>query len=207
MNSFYRRYGKRLLDLAVVLPGAIVLAPIIALIALLILIRMGRPVLFRQERGGYRGSRFMLNKFRTMTDRRDAEGRLLPDEERLDPFGSWIRRLSLDELPQLWNVIRGDMSLVGPRPLFSSYLDRYNAEQARRHDVVPGITGWAQVNGRNAISWEEKFSFDLWYVDRVSLKLDLKILWRTYLQVVSREGVNTEGYATTYEFMGTPSER
>ena len=207
MNTFYRKYGKRILDLAIAIPGAVLLGPVVAVVALLIRIQIGSPVLFRQERGGHRGSHFTLTKFRTMFDRRDAEGQLLPDEQRLHSFGSWIRRLSLDELPQLWNVIRGDMSLVGPRPLFSSYLDRYTPEQARRHDVVPGITGWAQINGRNAISWEEKFSLDLWYVDHVSLKLDMEILWRTYLQVVSRKDVNTKGYATTYEFMGTQSER
>lgn len=206
MNTFYRSCGKRLIDLTLATTGAIILSPILCLVALLVWLRLGKPVLFRQQRGGYRGARFILNKFRTMLDRRDENGRLLPDEDRMESFGIWLRRLSLDELPQLWNVIRGDMSIVGPRPLSARYLDRYTTEQARRHDVIPGITGWAQVNGRNAIRWEEKFDLDTWYVDHFSFGLDIKILWLTVVRVISRDDVSQEGHATMCEFMGTNVE-
>ena len=174
-----------------------------ALVALAIRLRLGRPVFFRQQRPGRHAQPFVCCKFRTMLDTRDAHGNLLPDEQRMEPWGSFIRNASLDELPQLWNVVRGDMSLVGPRPLVMRYLPRYSVEQARRHEVLPGITGWAQVNGRNEISWEAKFRLDVAYVDGVSLWFDLKILWLTLVKVLSREGVNATGHATAPEFEGS----
>jgi len=164
---------------------------------------LGRPVLFRQVRPGLHGKPFMMYKFRTMTEERDAEGRLLPDEKRLTSFGAWLRSWSLDELPELFNVLKGDMSLVGPRPLLMEYLDRYTPEQFRRHEVKPGITGWAQINGRNAISWEEKFKLDVWYVDNWSLWLDMKIIALTFWKVIKREGINQPGHATMEEFYET----
>jgi lipopolysaccharide/colanic/teichoic acid biosynthesis glycosyltransferase len=173
------------------------LAPVMLLVALLVLARMGRPVLFRQERPGLGGRPFLLYKFRTMTN-----GDSLPDEERLTALGSALRRLSLDELPQLFNVLRGEMSLVGPRPLLMEYLPLYSARQARRHDVRPGITGWAQVNGRNATPWPERFEFDVWYVEHRGFVLDLKILWRTLARVVRRTGVSQPGQATMEKFRG-----
>jgi sugar transferase EpsL len=164
---------------------------------------MGRPVLFRQQRAGLKGQPIVLLKFRTMTDTRDLEGRLLPDAARVTRFGHLLRSLSLDELPTLINVLRGEMSLVGPRPLLMQYMERYSPEQARRHEVKPGITGWAQVNGRNALSWEEKFRLDVWYVDHVSFWLDLKILCMTVWNVMKREGISAVGHATMPEFLGT----
>ena len=199
----YRALGKRLLDLALVIPGLVVLGPALLLIAAGVRRYMGSPVLFRQIRPGLRGEPFEIRKFRTMTDERDADGNLLPDAERLTPLGSFLRRSSLDELPELLNVLTGDMSLVGPRPLIMSYLDRYTPEQARRNEVVPGVTGWAQVNGRNALSWEQKFAYDVWYVDHLSLWLDLKILAMTVWQVFAGHGVSAEGHATMPEFMGS----
>ena len=169
----------------------------------LVYIKIGKPVLFRQVRPGWHAAAFQLYKLRTMTDSCDASGRLLPDAQRLTPFGRFLRSTSLDELPELWNVLRGDMSLVGPRPLLMQYLDRYTPEQARRHEVRPGLTGWAQVNGRNAISWEEKFALDVWYVDHVSLRLDLVILLRTVAAVLRRTGISAAGEATMAEFQGT----
>jgi sugar transferase EpsL len=162
----------------------------------------GAPVLFRQTRPGMGGKPFLMYKFRTMTDQRDTAGNLLPDEKRLTRFGKFLRSTSLDELPELINVLKGEMSLVGPRPLLMEYLGRYSPEQARRHEVRPGITGWAQVNGRNAISWEEKFKLDVWYVDNRSLWLDIKILWMTFVKVFKREGISQEGQATAEKFMG-----
>jgi sugar transferase EpsL len=200
--SLYRRFGKRLFDLAVSVFAVVVLAPVLLVTALLVRLKLGHPVLFRQERPGLRGESFMLYKFRSMADLYDKDGRLLPDCERLTAFGRFLRHSSLDELPELLNVIRGEMSLVGPRPLLVRYLERYNLEQKRRHDVLPGITGWAQVNGRNAISWEEKFTHDVWYVDHVSLLLDLQILFRTLRKVVKREGVNATEMMSSPEFMG-----
>ena len=194
--------GKRALDLALTIPALIALSPVLGLVALLVRARLGSPVLFRQRRPGLRGRPFVLFKFRTMTNARDAQGRLLPDEERLTPLGLFLRRYSLDELPELWNVLRGEMSLVGPRPLLLRYLDRYTPEQARRHDVLPGITGWAQVNGRNALTWERKLELDVWYVDHCSLKLDLKILGLTLARVLRREGVVEEGSGPVAEFWG-----
>ncbi len=164
--------------------------------------RIGTPVIFAQRRPGYRGAIFELWKFRTMTDERDATGKLLPDAERLTPFGRWLRATSLDELPELMNVLRGEMSFVGPRPLLIQYLERYTPEQARRHEVLPGLTGWAQVNGRNAISWEDKFRLDVWYVDHRSLWLDVGILLMTFGKVLWREGIGAAGEATMPEFMG-----
>lgn len=194
--------AKRTLDLVVAIPSFILLIPVMIVLAVVIAIHLGRPVIFAQVRPGYRGKPFRMYKFRTMRDMRDPSGELLPDEQRLTPLGRFLRSTSLDELPELWNVIRGDMSLVGPRPLLMEYLDLYTPEQARRHEVPPGITGWAQVNGRNSLSWEEKFALDVWYVDNWSLWLDIKILWRTLAAVVSRRGVSADGHVTMPRFTG-----
>jgi lipopolysaccharide/colanic/teichoic acid biosynthesis glycosyltransferase len=202
-DGFYRRWGKRTLDLFLALFSLVVLSPVLLLIALLARLRLGPPVLFRQVRPGLGGRPFTLLKFRTMRDLRNREGNLLPDDARLSGFGTLLRRLSFDELPEIFNVLKGDMSLVGPRPLLIQYLDRYTPEQARRHEVKPGLTGWAQVNGRNAITWEEKFALDIWYVDNRSFWLDLKILAMTAWKVLKREGISAEGEATMPEFMGT----
>ncbi|HUP23793.1 MAG TPA: sugar transferase [Thermoanaerobaculia bacterium] len=193
---------KRALDLSLAVPALILLSPVLAGLALIVRWGIGSPVLFRQERPGLGGRPFTMLKFRTMTDARDEQGELLSDEARLEAIGSFLRRASLDELPALWCVVRGDMSLVGPRPLLMQYLERYSPEQARRHEVKPGITGWAQVNGRNAISWEQKFACDVWYVDHRSLWLDLKILALTVWKVVRGEGVTAAGHATMPEFRG-----
>ena len=199
----YRRVGKRLLDVTLALAALLLLLPFIGLIALLVRTQLGTPALFCQQRPGLRGRPFTIFKFRTMTDARDELGNLRPDAERLTPFGRFLRGASLDELPELWNVLRGDMSLVGPRPLLMKYLDRYTPEQARRHEVRPGITGWAQVNGRNALTWEQKFALDVSYVDHLSLSLDLKIFAMTIGKIVKREGISQPGQATMKEFMGT----
>ncbi|MFL6278423.1 MAG: sugar transferase [Blastocatellia bacterium] len=199
----YRRAGKRLLDLSLTIPSLILLAPLLLLLAVLVRVKLGSPVLFRQRRPGLNGSAFTLMKFRTMTEARDDAGHLLPDSKRLTGFGKFLRATSLDELPELFNVLRGEMSLVGPRPLLMEYLDRYTIEQARRHEVKPGLTGWAQINGRNALAWEDKFKLDVWYVDRVSLWLDLKILVRTFVQLCKREGISAEGHATMPFFIGS----
>lgn len=191
------------MDLAIAIPLVVLLLPVMVGIAIAILITMGRPVIFKQVRPGLQGRPFTMYKFRTMTDARDHEGKLLPDAERLTKLGRFLRSTSLDELPELINVIKGDMSLVGPRPLLMQYLPLYTAEQARRHEVRPGITGWAQVNGRNAIAWEEKFKLDVWYVDNWSLWLDLKILLLTVWKVLVREGISQEGEATTRYFTGS----
>jgi len=198
--------NKRLFDLLVALFGLILLSPLLAVLAWQIRRRLGTPVLFRQVRPGLHGRPFELIKFRSMRDALDADGRPLPDAERLTPFGGFLRASSLDELPELWNVLRGDMSLVGPRPLLMEYLPLYSAEQARRHAVRPGITGWAQVNGRNALSWEDKFRLDVWYVDHRSLRLDLKIILLTLRKVVARDGITALGHATTYAFKGSNHE-
>ncbi|HUS13049.1 MAG TPA: sugar transferase [Pyrinomonadaceae bacterium] len=203
MKNFYRKQGKRSLDAAASGAGLLLLSPLLAVLAVLVRRKLGSPILFRQQRPGLDGRPFMMLKFRTMTDACDAQGNLLPDAERLTQFGSFLRSTSLDELPELFNVVKGEMSLVGPRPLLMRYLDRYTPEQARRHEVPPGITGWAQVNGRNAISWEKKFELDVWYVDHCSLALDLKVLWLTILKVLRRQDINQEGQATQSEFMGT----
>lgn len=193
---------RRAFDCAVASAALLTLAPVLALTAALIRLTMGRPVLFRQSRAGLGGRVFTLYKFRTMTEERDAEGRLLPDEARLTRIGRLLRRWSLDELPQLFNVLKGDMSLVGPRPLLPEYVSRYNEFQRRRLEVKPGITGWAQVNGRNALSWEQKFELDVWYVDHQSIWLDLKILAMTFWQVLTGRGINQPGHATMPEFLG-----
>lgn len=203
MNKFYSRYGKRALDLALTIPALILLAPLMLIIALVVRVALGAPVLFCQVRPGLHGKPFTLYKFRTMTDARDAAGNQLPDSARLTPFGRFLRSTSLDELPELWNVIKGDMSLVGPRPLLMKYLDRYTPEQARRHEVKPGLTGWAQVNGRNSLTWEDKFKLDTWYVDHLSLALDLKILVLTLVKVFKREGISATDHDTMPEFTGT----
>ncbi|MDT8376828.1 MAG: sugar transferase [Mariprofundaceae bacterium] len=195
---------KRLFDLCSAIAGLLLLWPLLLLLALLVRIKLGSPVLFRQQRPGLNGKPFYIYKFRSMSDARDRHGELLPDADRLPPFGRFLRRFSLDELPQLFNVLRGDLSLVGPRALLMEYLPLYTPAQARRHDVRPGITGWAQVNGRNAISWEEKFEYDLWYVDHQSFLLDLKILWMTLLKVVCSEGVAQSGHVTMEKFRGSP---
>jgi sugar transferase EpsL len=194
---------KRAFDLAFALLVLIVLSPLIAFVAVLVRCELGPPVLFCQERPGLHGRPFMLLKFRTMTDARDAQGNLLPDADRLTPFGRFLRSTSIDELPELFNVIKGDMSLVGPRPLLMRYLDRYTPEQMRRHEVKPGMTGWAQVNGRNAISWERRLALDVWYVDHWSLWLDFKIVVLTLWKTLTREGINQPGCATMEEFQGS----
>lgn len=194
---------KRLFDIIGSLLGLLLLSPVIAIIAWQISRKMGSPVLFRQVRPGLNGKPFEMVKFRTMKDAVDAVGKLLPDSERLTPFGQFLRSSSLDELPELWNVLKGDMSLVGPRPLLMEYLPLYSPEQYRRHEVRPGVTGWAQVNGRNALSWEEKFKLDVWYVDNRSFWLDLKIIFLTIKKVLVREGISADGEATMKRFEGS----
>ncbi|ABQ25893.1 Undecaprenyl-phosphate galactose phosphotransferase [Geotalea uraniireducens Rf4] len=198
MNSLI----KRIFDFCSTLVGLVLISPLLIPVALLVRMIHGSPVLFRQERPGLHGKPFLMHKFRTMTNERDANGILLADEARLTGLGKFLRSTSLDELPELFNVLKGDMSLVGPRPLLMEYMPLYTPEQARRHEVKPGITGWAQVNGRNAISWEEKFKLDVWYVDNSSFWLDLKILWMTFFQVFKREGISQEGQATMAKFTG-----
>ena len=194
---------KRLIDLVVSLSALVLLSPLIGVTALAIRLLLGTPVLFRQERPGLNGELFLMVKFRSMTDARGACGELLPDADRLTRFGRFLRASSLDELPELWNVVRGEMSLVGPRPLMVDYLPLYSPEQARRHEVRPGITGWAQVNGRNALSWEEKFTLDVWYVDHRSVWLDFRIMMMTLRKVLIRDGISAQGEATMPKFAGT----
>lgn len=194
---------KRLFDLTVTVIGLSLVWPLVLLLALLVRRKLGSPVFFRQQRPGLQGRPFMMYKFRTMTDARDANGELLPDAVRLTSFGRFLRSSSLDELPELINVLKGEMSLVGPRPLLMEYLPLYSPEQARRHEVKPGITGWAQVNGRNSIGWEEKFKLDVWYVDNQTLWIDLKILWMTFSKVFRREGISQDGHATMPYFSGS----
>jgi sugar transferase EpsL len=205
--SFYARVIKRSLDLVIVLVAAPLLLPLALVLALMVRVRIGTPVLFRQVRPGHKARPFVLLKFRTMNATRDEQGRLLSDEKRLTKLGKTLRRFSLDELPQLWNVLIGEMSLVGPRPLLLQYVERYSPEQARRHQVKPGMTGWAQVNGRNALSWEERFQQDVWYVDHWSLWLDVKIIAKTVRKVYSQEGISKDGHATMPEFMGDHQAR
>jgi len=195
--------AKRILDFILTIPFLFIAAPFVGITALLILIFMGPPVFYPMKRPGLHGKSFVLYKFRTMTNALDKQGNLLPDCERLSKFGRVLRILSLDELPELLNVIKGEMSLVGPRPLLLEYLDRYTPEQMRRHDVKPGITGWAQVNGRNALTWEQKFLLDLWYVDHISIGLDMKILWLTLIKVLKREGISAQDHVTMPGFRGT----
>lgn len=194
---------KRTFDMLSALLGLIILSPVLFVTAISVRIKLGSPVLFKQQRPGLYAQPFYVYKFRTMTDQRDVDGKLLSDVVRLTSFGKLLRRLSLDELPQLLNVVKGDLSLVGPRPLLMQYLPLYSPEQARRHEVRPGITGWAQVNGRNAIGWEEKFKLDVWYVGHQSFLLDLKILWMTFNKVFKREGISQDGQATMEVFRGT----
>jgi lipopolysaccharide/colanic/teichoic acid biosynthesis glycosyltransferase len=201
------RVAKPFLDAALTLVLLLLAAPLMAAVALAVRARLGRPILFRQVRPGRRGEPFVMYKFRTMAEERDASGRLRPDAERLTPFGRLLRRSSLDELPELFNVLKGDMSLVGPRPLLMEYLDRYSADQARRHEVKPGITGWAQVNGRNAVPWHERFARDVFYVDHVSLWLDVRILVLTAIQLWKREGITASGHATMPAFAARPDAR
>ena len=198
---------KRLFDIVAALGASLLLLPVILIVAIAVRLALGSPILFRQTRPGLGGRPFRLLKFRTMLDAADADGKPLSDAERLTRFGRFLRSTSLDELPELWNILRGDMSLVGPRPLLMQYLDRYTPEQARRHDVRPGLTGWAQVNGRNALGWSEKFALDIWYVDNRSFWLDLKILFLTVRQVLGRSGISSEGEATMPEFMGDAADR
>jgi len=199
-------YSKRFFDLLFTSIGLVIISPVLAIIAILVRITHGKPILFYQIRPGYLGKPFCNLKFRTMLDTRDANGNLLPDDERITPLGHFLRITSLDELPELFNVIRGEMSLVGPRPLLLEYLDRYTTEQARRHEVLPGITGWAQVNGRNILTWEDKFQYDVWYVDHRSLGLDINILWMTFWKVLKREGISQPGYATAEKFLGSKEQ-
>lgn len=201
---------KRVFDVVVSALALVLLAPVLLVVSVAVLIAMGRPVLFRQRRPGLHREPFVILKFRTMTSKRDSAGRLLPDAERLTRFGRFLRHTSLDELPEFFNVLKGDMSLVGPRPLLMRYLDRYSHEQNRRHDIRPGITGWTQVNGRNALDWDEKFALDLWYMDHRSLLFDVKILVLTVWKALKREGITRPGWATTEEFwgiLGLPRER
>lgn len=197
---------KRAFDIIVAAMALIILSPLLALVALAVRARLGSPILFRQQRPGLHGRPFTLLKFRTMSDARGADGQALDDRDRLSRFGAALRASSLDELPELWNVLRGDMSLVGPRPLLMEYLPLYSPDQARRHDVRPGLTGWAQVNGRNALGWDDRFRLDLWYVDHHSMMLDLKICWLTLARIVSRQGISADGEATMPRFRG-PEDR
>ena len=205
LTTMYSVHGKRVLDLLLVVPALVILSPLLAIVALLVRFKLGSPVLFRQQRPGLNGKPFTLVKFRTMTNAYNASGHVLSDNERLPPFGHFLRSTSLDELPELVNVLKGDMSLVGPRPLLMQYLERYTPEQMRRHTVRPGLTGWAQVNGRNAISWEQKFAYDVWYVDHISVWVDLKILAMTIGKIVRREDIAQPGHSTVEEFMGKHS--
>lgn len=204
-TPFYRRRGKRLLDLVLTLPAFVLALPVMGCVALSIYVRLGLPLFFRQQRPGFQEKSFSLYKFRTMQNAVDSEGKPLSDDKRLTPLGRFLRKTSLDELPELLNVLKGEMSLVGPRPLLMQYLDRYTAEQTRRHEVKPGISGWAQVNGRNNLTWEEKFALDVWYVDNQSFLLDVKILVLTVWKILKREGINEPGQATAKEFMGSNS--
>lgn len=195
-------FSKRFFDIVFSLLAIIILSPILLLTAILVGIFIGTPIFFTQQRPGYKGRPFFIYKFRTMTNRLDPSGNLLPDAERLTSFGHFLRTLSLDEWPELFNILRGEMSFVGPRPLLMQYLPLYSSEQARRHDVIPGLTGWAQVNGRNAITWPDKFKYDVWYVDHWSFWLDIKIIFMTVGKVFKREGISQEGQATTEYFKG-----
>lgn len=198
----YRRWGKRTIDILGAGLTLVVLSPVLLVSALVVATRLGRPVLFKQKRAGYGSRPFNVLKFRSMTDARDPDGTLRPDSERLTPLGVFLRESSIDELPSLLNVLKGEMSLIGPRPFIYDYVELYTPEQARRHDVRPGITGWAQVNGRNALSWEEKFRLDVWYVDNVSLWLDIKIVFLTLKKLIHRDGISAPGSATMERFRG-----
>lgn len=202
-KGVYESYLKRPMDFILALIGLILMSPVLLVVAILVRINLGSPAIFKQERPGLKERIFTLYKFRTMTDERDENGELLPDEVRLTRFGKLLRSTSLDELPELFNILKGDMSIVGPRPLLVQYLPLYNEYQRRRHEVRPGLTGWAQVNGRNAISWEEKFDLDIEYIDNISFRLDSKIILLTLMKVINREGINQEGEATIEDFKGS----
>ncbi|MDD3165313.1 MAG: sugar transferase [Oscillospiraceae bacterium] len=202
----YQKYIKRMLDIVCALAAMLAFCWLYAIVAILVRVKLGSPVIFRQSRPGRNEKLFHLYKFRTMTDARDETGTLLPDAARLTKFGRFLRAASLDELPEAWNILRGDMSVVGPRPLLTRYLPRYNAHQRRRHEVRPGLSGWAQVNGRNALSWEEKFDLDVWYVDHVGFLLDVKIVCLTVCKAVKREGISGASSATMQEFLGTQDQ-
>lgn len=203
LRGNYQRWGKRVFDLALVALSLPIVLPLFLIVGLMVRLRLGAPVLFRQERLGFGGRTFFIRKFRSMTDEHGPEGNLLPDAKRLTAMGRFLRATSLDELPELINILRGEMSFVGPRPLYSCYRDRYTPQQFRRHEVRPGITGWAQVNGRNTLNWEQRFELDVWYVNRCSLWLDSKILLLTAWKVLQREGISQEGHVTMSNFMGT----
>ncbi len=202
-QSFYDKYVKRSIDAILSLVAIIILSPVLAIVALLVRIKLGGPVIFKQQRPGLNEKIFTMYKFRTMTDERDADGNLLPDEVRLTKFGKALRATSLDELPELFNILKGDMAIVGPRPLLVQYLPLYNAQQKKRHCVRPGITGYAQINGRNSISWEEKFDYDIYYVANIAITLDISILFKTFKTVIKRDGINSESDATMEDFKGT----
>jgi sugar transferase EpsL len=204
-GGMYRIYGKRFLDLGLAIPSLVMLAPVLCLLALVVRCRIGSPVFFLQRRPGFLGRPFTLYKFRTMSAAVDATGMPLPDADRLTPLGRFLRSISLDELPELFNVLKGEMSLVGPRPLLMHYLDRYSPAQSRRHEVKPGLTGWAQVHGRNRLAWEERFALDIWYVEHCSLWIDVKIILLTLWKTVKREGITQAGHATADEFRGSKS--
>ena len=202
-DSFYAKYIKRILDVCCALAAMIVFCWLYAIVAILVRVKLGKPVIFKQARPGKDEKIFNLYKFRTMTDERDADGNLLPDDVRLTKFGHWLRSTSLDELPEAWNILKGDMSVIGPRPLLVQYLDRYDEHQKHRHDVRPGLSGWAQIHGRNMVTWEEKFDLDVWYTEHVSFAVDVKIIWESVvLAFVKREGINSATSATMEEFMG-----
>lgn len=201
-DLMYQKFVKRLLDILISLIAIVILSPVLIIVAILVRIKLGSPVIFHQDRPGLNEKIFRLYKFRSMTDEKDAEGNLLPDEIRLTKFGKLLRATSLDELPELWNILKGDMSLIGPRPLLVRYLPRYSEEQRHRHDVRPGLTGLAQVNGRNAITWEKKFEYDLQYINELSFRMDVKILFKTVKKVFERADINSETSATMEEFMG-----
>jgi len=205
-RNVYSTFGTRVFDLLLTFPALLLLLPVLFVVAVLVRWNLGSPIFYKQKRPGKDGIPFMLYKFRTMRDEKDKNGTLLPDDKRLTRLGKFLRSTSIDELPELWNVLKGDMSLVGPRPLLMQYLDRYTPEQARRHEVKPGITGWAQINGRNAITWEEKFKLDVWYVDNRSLWLDVKIIFMTIWKILKRQGINQPGQATMKEFRGYSDE-
>lgn len=206
MNSFYRNYGKRIVDIILSLLASFFLAPLLLIIGILVYFKLGSPILFTQERPGKDGKIFKLYKFRTMTDETDEEDQLLPDSVRLTKFGKFLRSTSLDELPELWNILIGDMSIVGPRPLLVEYLPLYNEQQKRRHEVRPGLTGYAQVNGRNAISWEEKFNYDVEYIDKMNFILDTKIILKTIKQVLIKDGISSETSVTMEIFKGNETK-
>lgn len=205
-QSIYEKYIKRMFDIIISLTALIVLSPVFLAVAVLVRVKLGSPVIFHQQRPGYQEKIFGLCKFRSMTDERDKNGELLPDEVRLTKFGKALRATSLDELPELWNILKGDMSLIGPRPLLVKYLPLYNAFQRQRHDVRPGLTGWAQVNGRNAISWEQRFAYDVEYVKKISFKMDFKILFQTVAVVFRHNDINSATDATMEAFTGTKTE-